>query len=80
MRVADPFYKTKKWRVLRYNAIKKGFGKCAACGAKNELQVDHIKPRGRYPELEWDANNLQVLCIDCNIGKGAYHEDDWAKI
>jgi len=30
------------------------------------LIVDHIKPVALYPELEFEASNLQVLCQWCN--------------
>jgi hypothetical protein len=49
-----------------------------ACGAKDGApHIDHIKPRSKYPELELDEDNLQVLCKDCNYGKGAEFEDDF---
>lgn len=67
---------------LRYMALRKAIGKCQLCGATAQdgavLQVDHIKPVSRYPELKHDLNNFQVLCRDCNIGKGQYFSgDDW---
>ena len=40
------------------------------------LEVDHIKPRSTHPELALDFDNLQVLCHDCNQGKG--NRDDFA--
>jgi 5-methylcytosine-specific restriction endonuclease McrA len=39
------------------------------CGATERIVVDHIKPRRKFPELELDLDNLQVLCNDCNMGK-----------
>ena len=47
------------------------------CGSTERIHVDHIKPRSKYPELELDINNLQVLCEDCNIGKSNIDETDW---
>lgn len=32
------------------------------------IHVDHIKPRSTFPQLEMDINNLQILCVDCNMG------------
>lgn len=52
---------------------------CLACGRKPPtvvLHVDHIKPRSKYPELELEISNLQVLCEDCNLGKLHYFDDD----
>jgi 5-methylcytosine-specific restriction endonuclease McrA len=34
------------------------------------MHVDHIKPRRKYPHLALVFDNLQVLCHDCNHGKG----------
>jgi len=52
-----------------------------ACGqAANQgkkLHVDHIKPRHLFPDLELVKSNLQVLCEDCNLGKGAWDQTSW---
>ena len=34
--------------------------------------VDHIKPVAKYPELRYDTNNFQSLCISCHSKKSAY--------
>lgn len=74
----DAFYKTKEWRVLRYKAILKYGRKCMACGDETStIHVDHIKPRYSFPDLELDINNLQILCEDCNMGKGGWDRTDW---
>jgi hypothetical protein len=71
------FYESREWQNLRYEVLRKSKGCCELCGDKNTLQVDHIKPRSKYPELELDISNLQVLCRPCNMGKGARDETDW---
>ncbi len=75
------FYKTKEWRILRYKALALHGRKCMCCGASPEdgiiLHVDHIKPRSRFPQLELDITNLQVLCEDCNLGKMAWDDTDF---
>ena len=77
----NDFYKSTAWRQLRYLALKNASASCQCCGAGSTpgapLHVDHIKPRSRYPELELNLDNLQVLCQDCNIGKGAWDDTDW---
>lgn len=74
------FYSSTAWRQLRYLALKNAGG-CQCCGAKAsdgvQIHVDHIKPRSRYPELELSLDNIQVLCEDCNIGKGDWDNTDW---
>lgn len=73
-----PFYGSKKWHELRYKVIKLYGRVCMACGSKEgHMHVDHIKPRSRYPELELELSNLQILCRPCNMGKGAWDETDW---
>lgn len=72
--------KTKAWLELRYQVFKRDGKVCALCGSnKAPLHVDHIKSRFWYPKLYKDLNNLQVLCHDCNIGKGCGDSTDWRK-
>lgn len=68
----ETFYASKEWRKLRYQAFKIHGRQCQCCGGMPpdvQLHVDHIKPRSRYPSLELDIDNLQILCKDCNLGK-----------
>ena len=75
------FYSGDDWRKLRYLVIKNNKGACMCCGATAKdgikIHVDHIKPRSRYPELELSLDNMQLLCEDCNLGKGAWDDTDW---
>lgn len=77
----NDFYKSTEWKRLRYMAFKKYGTKCQLCGksAKDEVKihVDHIKPRSKYPELALDIKNLQILCEDCNLAKGAWDSTKW---
>lgn len=75
------FYKSQAWKEARYDVLRRDGGSCACCGARAsdgvQVHVDHIKPRSRYPELQLDTENMQVLCEDCNFGKSNYYNDDW---
>lgn len=74
----DEFYDSREWLELRYKAIKLYGRKCQACGATDtQIHVDHIKPRYHFPELQLELSNLQILCRDCNFGKGAWDSTDW---
>lgn len=67
---ADSFYGSEKWLKLRYYALNHYGRKCMCCHATDlELHVDHIKPRSLFPELQWELDNLQILCRQCNLGK-----------
>lgn len=78
----EKFYKSLQWRQLRYLAIRNSGG-CNCCGATANdgvrLHVDHIKPISHHPELRLSLDNVQVLCEDCNMGKGSWDETDWRK-
>lgn len=75
------FLESKAWKRLRYQALKLCGSKCQACGASPEsgavLNVDHIRPRVLFPELALRLGNLQVLCGDCNEGKGNWDMTDF---
>ncbi len=72
------FYLSGAWKSLRVRALRNGGHFCRYCGRKPPaviLHVDHIKPRSKFPELELVLENLQVLCADCNEGKGDFYEE-----
>lgn len=79
---ADDFYRSKAWRSLRYQALKKYGGACSACGrtaAKHGvvIHVDHIKPRSKFPSLALRLDNLQTMCDDCNLAKSNTDSIKW---
>jgi 5-methylcytosine-specific restriction endonuclease McrA len=78
---SDAFLFSYEWRRLRMEALKKHGARCQCCGASPQtgavMNVDHIKPRRLYPGLALSLDNLQVLCHDCNHGKGNWDMTDW---
>lgn len=81
IRTKKEFYSSRAWQILRYQAFEKYGNRCQCCGADPEdgltMHVDHIKPKSTHPELALDLNNLQILCIDCNVGKINQWDTDW---
>lgn len=77
------FLSTYEWRKTRMVALKKYGARCQCCGATPAtgavINVDHIKPRKLFPHLALDVDNLQVLCHECNHGKGNWDQTDWRK-
>lgn len=73
------FYDSWEWKKLRLYILDTQGRECLSCGAKKELCVDHIKSLHYHWDLRLDASNLQVLCNDCNMGKGATERDFRAK-
>lgn len=75
----DGFYRSRAWRELRLLALS-NCRVCQACGARPPdvvLHVDHVQPRYKAPHLALSLENLQVLCEDCNVGKGAWSMADF---
>jgi HNH endonuclease len=79
MNVALPvFLQSKQWIRLRQQAIRYYGKTCMKCGrTANPPNVDHIKPRARFPHLALEFKNLQILCRRCNKHKGNTEILDW---
>lgn len=78
------FYASPEWRTLRFEVLREHDGRCELCGRSHRtdgvvMHVDHIKPRSKFPALELVKSNLQVLCADCNMGKGNRDDTDWRR-
>lgn len=81
------FYDSWDWKKARYEVLKKHGPRCMVCNATRSdldlegkpvrIVVDHIRPIYKFWELRLEPTNLQVLCYDCNKGKGAWDETDW---
>jgi 5-methylcytosine-specific restriction endonuclease McrA len=68
--------------MVRYRVLLKYRDKpCMAygCGPKQGvwLNVDRLKPRKTHPHLALSVSNCQILCSDCNKGKGNWDDTDW---
>lgn len=74
IRGLDGFMRSEEWFVLKAQTIAKYGCTCMACKRKigrwGDINVDHIKPRKYWPELQNDPDNLQILCGACNKKKG----------
>lgn len=76
-------YQADEFRMLRHMVFLRDGEICAKCKTKptknNWLEIDHIKPVSKYPELALDIDNLQVLCKDCNREKSNTDETDYRR-
>jgi 5-methylcytosine-specific restriction endonuclease McrA len=78
---SDAFLSSFEWRAVRMMALELYGPICQCCGASPKtgavINVDHVKPRKLYPELALEVGNLQILCHECNHGKGNWSQTDW---
>lgn len=59
----------RKWREF-FNEIRVCFAGC--CGYCEDLcngEVDHFRPKSKFPELVYEWNNWVFSCHDCNLNK-----------
>jgi 5-methylcytosine-specific restriction endonuclease McrA len=50
---------------------------CPYCGedllssraSYSSIYIDHLLPKSKYPDLEWDQRNLVACCSSCNLMK-----------
>jgi hypothetical protein len=58
--------KTSKYKNLRKKIFERDYYKCVLCDKMGDLNMDHIKPYSKYPELRYDESNLRTLCMQCH--------------
>lgn len=68
-RRAARFLKSPEWRAVREVVFERDGRLCRQCGSTESLQIDHILPKSKFPELALSPENLQVLCWCCNRRK-----------
>lgn len=54
------------YKKLRQSAFSRDNYQCQKCGSKERLEIHHIKPWIKYPDLRFDLNNITTLCRDCH--------------
>ena len=80
----DAFYDSWSWKMCSYRFRQIWREKCKpicmCCGVdqhSRRLDVDHIRPLRHNWSKRSDWNNLQMLCTDCNRGKGSWDATDY---
>lgn len=67
------FFNSTRWKSLRNLALRRDDGICQECKRNGRMatgnQIDHIKPRSKFPELAYEIENLQTLCARCHNRK-----------
>lgn len=65
--------RTWRYRKLARRAMVRDLHMCQACKAKGLItpaaEIDHIQPRAQRPDLTYELDNMQALCIRCHQAK-----------
>lgn len=59
--------------------VDASFGKCMYCESKVKHidfgDVEHIRPKSKYPHLEFEWSNLGFACAQCDVAKSDKHDE-----
>ena len=58
-----------RWKRLS-TRLRRQSPQCEACGADDDLTIDHIIPVSEDRALAFSLANLRVLCRSCNSSRG----------
>ena len=61
------------WRAFHDALGERFYYLCAYCEDRTDGEVDHFRPKSRFPELVYEWSNWLFACNSCNRAKG----DKW---
>lgn len=64
---------------IRIAVLQRDGWQCRECGARRDLEIDHVFPWSRGGD-HTNPDNLEVLCHRCNHEKGARVPSLWARL
>lgn len=75
-------FKKSKVGIQTEEALKEMYlGCCAYCegiiGTTSYNQIEHFKPKSKFPELCYEYDNLHLACQICNSNKGDKYSEDY---
>ena len=62
-----------RWQAFRNDLSQTFFGLCGYCERTAKGEVDHFRPKRRFPNLVYEWSNWVFACPDCNRSK----RDKW---
>jgi len=69
-------------RKILHQIIRKRDGRCLKCGKVSWLHASHIYPKGRYPAMQYNPENVKALCMPCHLHwwhKAPIEAGEWVK-
>jgi 5-methylcytosine-specific restriction endonuclease McrA len=64
-------YTHEEWQLARAETFASHGRICYLCKIAEATQVDHVRPKSKFPELALVRSNLRPVCWPCNKRKGA---------
>lgn len=65
--------RSSEYQRARKMALKRDQNSCVLCSKKEgRMDVDHIKPMSKFPELACSLTNLRTLCFGCHKSTDSY--------
>jgi hypothetical protein len=55
------------YALVRKVVIARDGNKCLRCKKTTVLQLSHIYPKGTHRRMEFDPDNLKILCVGCHL-------------
>lgn len=75
----NPNWKGGTRTVWKRSVLERDNYTCQRCGLKDMtpgfMDTDHIKPKSKFPELQYLITNGMVLCPNCHRRKGLENRD-----
>ena len=67
----NPRWKGGTWNYLKPKVLLRDKYTCQNCGLEEGriMEIDHIRPKKLFPELQFNIDNLMTLCPNCHRRK-----------
>lgn len=72
--INEKIRKSLEYKIWRKSVFERDNYTCVWCGAKGEINADHIKPFAYFPELRFAIDNGRTLCVPCHKTTDTYGE------
>ncbi|MBW2093248.1 MAG: HNH endonuclease [Deltaproteobacteria bacterium] len=61
------FYDSRVWKAKKAEILRRDFYLCQVCGINcSKLEIHHILPYCKFPDLRLDNDNLITVCHACH--------------
>ena len=60
-------HKDRRWYHVRLAAKRRDDFRCTKCGARGRIEVHHVIPASKAPDLAFDVSNVTTLCVTCHL-------------